>query len=276
MAIRKLISSFLGILIPLMLCAQIPIITSVQQIPAVGDSVNYIIANNFGFDPAGSGGVVNVTWDYNSLISTGSIDYWYEDASNHPQTDSFPNANLTLANSADAGLFFLETRIDSILRWGFTSGGGDAYYNDPALLLAFPITGGTSFSSSYNGSMSPFGVGEDSVKIEFGNYSASGDAYGTVILPTGAFANVLRVHVIESFTINLYLLGTPFISENITDDYYYWFVDTISHPILVYGETTSSQGITKELRYQPITVDTCNIIANIQTCELIVGAMQLC
>ena len=270
----KLASLLLCILLPTMLSAQIPTITSALQIPGVGDSVHYETANSFGFNPAGSGGVVNVTWDYNTLFNTGPIDYWYEDALNHPMTDSFPNANLTLANSADPGLFFLETRLDSILRWGFTSSGGNAYYDDPALLFTFPITGGTSFSSSYSGRMSPFGAGEDSVKIEFGGYSASGDAYGTLILPTGSFANVLRVHVLESFTIKLYFLGVPFLTENISDDYYYWFVDTISHPILVYGETTTSQGTTKELRYQPIAGGSiCGMLPNVTaTDETVQGA----
>ena len=52
----KLASLLLCILLPTMLSAQIPTITSALQIPGVGDSVHYETANSFGFNPAGSGG----------------------------------------------------------------------------------------------------------------------------------------------------------------------------------------------------------------------------
>ena len=70
--------------------------------------------------------------------------------------------------------------------------------------------------------------------------------------------------MVESFHIVSYIVGVPATDNVISDDYYYWFVDTIFQPIMVYG-VTSSDGTpqTPVLRYQPI-VSSSTAISNIE------------
>jgi len=72
-------------------------------------------------------------------------------------------------------------------------------------------------------------VDEDSVLIESGSLIIDADAQGTLILPTDTFENVLRIHLVESFHIKAYMMGTPVTDNVVEDDYYYWFHDDILH-----------------------------------------------
>jgi len=50
------------------------------------------------------------------------------------------------------------------------------------------------------------------------------------------------------------MMGVPVIDYLVSDDYYYWFHDTIKQPLLTYGITTiDGTAQTPVLRYQPIS-----------------------
>ncbi len=252
--------TILGILVSTMSFAQFPTIEATNQIPAVGDTIYYIDANTFGFDPDGSGGAVDVVWNYSGLISSGNINYFYVDPLTTPETDSFPSANIAMGSSASAGFEYFETTPTSISRWGY-SDASSIYYNNSFARYTFPITPGVIQSQTYTGRMTSLGAGEDSVTVDNGNYQADPDAFGTLSLPALVFGgqpevfdSVVRVHVTESFSIKAWLFGTPVVSVAVTDDYYFYFDNETQDPILIYGVTTDDQGSAPitVLRYQPI------------------------
>ncbi len=130
----------------------------------------------------------------------------------------------------------------------------------------FPFTASDNNSVNYHGEYAPLGYGEDSTMIELGNIHLQADMQGTLILPTGEFHDVLRIHDVESFHIKAYVVGTAAADIVVEDDYYYWFVDTIFQPILIYGTTAVDGSQQSEvLRYQPIgTTTNINTIKDIK------------
>ena len=62
-------------------------------------------------------------------------------------------------------------------------------YSDPFTEVEFPLAYGNSFSDTYANEQS----NSFEAYIETGEFTATVDAWGTVILPSGTFENVLRV-----------------------------------------------------------------------------------
>ncbi len=218
-------------------------ITEANQVPSVGDTIIYERANHFGFDPEGEGPVNDKLWDYPDLPATGverTYSYHDVDATSHGYL--FPHATIAESDSdAEGGYVYYEVNDNDWLRWGFAAPdpqlpGGYFWgvYNAGALEFPFPITAGDFFTSSYEGDVSPLGAGEDSVKIEDGNISISADAQGTLVLPTGTFTNVLRIKIIESFKLVVYMYGMPVTTQTVEFESYYWFHEDHFGPVLMY------------------------------------------
>ncbi len=259
---KKITLSALTILMAawLSLPAQLITISATNQFPTNGDTIHYVDANTFGFNPAGTGPVTNVLWDNTFLLNAGTTyQFYYVNPSSITGNgvDSFPNATIARGESGAAGYFYYQNTASDINRIGwFGSNTNYGIYENGtfATEFHFPITAGQTFNSTYNGRYAPFGVGEDSVKIESGTLTINADQQGTMILPTGTFTNVLRIHALENFHIKIYLLGVPVIDYVVSDDYYYWFHDTVLQPIMIYGITTVDGTLqTPVLRYQPLS-----------------------
>lgn len=248
----------MSLLVSTMSFAQLPTITATNQLPAINDTIYYSDANTFGFDEDGSGGAIDVVWDYTGLTPTGSVDFWFEDPALTPDAADFTTSTVAMANSLVAGFEYFENDASTIRRTGYT-GASAIYYTNAFPRYTFPITPGVIQSALYTGTMSPLGAGEDSVTVANGNYQANPDAYGTLSLPPlifgGApevFDSVVRVHVTENFQIIAWLFGTPAITINVSDDYYFFFDEETQEPIVIFGVTTDDAGGTPQtvLRYQ--------------------------
>ena len=243
---------------------QLITISETHQMPIVGDSIHYIDANTFGFDAAGTGPVTTKVWDFSLLMSTGTdVDFVFVDPSTLSAGDGvnfFPTANLAKRQSDANGYFYYKNTANNIDRIGaYNSATNYMIYTGgtAATEFYFPITAGGSHNSTYHGTFAPFNVGEDSVTVESGTLSISADMQGQMILPTGTFNGALRLHVIESFHLKAYIMGMAATDNIVSDDYYYWFVDTILQPLVIYGVTTiDGTAQTPVLRYQPINSPT--------------------
>jgi hypothetical protein len=240
--------------------AQLFTITETHQLPAIGDSIHYVDANNFGFDPTGVGTVTAKIWDFSALMVTGtSMDFTFVDPSTISPSlgrDSFPTATIARHESGVNGYFYYKNTANNINRIGaYANAANFMIYKDATVAkdFHFPITAGQNYNSTYYGNYSPFGVGEDSVRVTDGTLTGSADMQGKMILPTGTFDTVLRIHIVESFHIKTYMMGMVVQDDVISDDYYYWFVDTIRLPLFISGTTTvDGTPQTPVLRYQPI------------------------
>jgi hypothetical protein len=241
--------------------AQLFTISETHQIPVIGDSIHYVDANTFGFDATGTGPVTAKLWDFSALLDAGTTyDFVFVDPSTVPIAlgrDSFPTANVARRESGAPGYFYYQNTANDINRlgWYAASSNYGIYKNGTVTTeFHFPFTAGDNYNSTYHGNYAPFNVGEDSVRITDGTSTLNADMQGQMILPTGSFDTVLRIHVVESFHIKTYMLGTVVQDNVISDDYYYWFTDTILQPLLTYGITTvDGTAQTPVLRYQPIS-----------------------
>lgn len=221
--------------------AQLVTITAQNQIPSPGTVITYQKASTFGFDPAGTGPVTNKTWDFAMLFPDGNpFTISYVNIAGQPFANNYPNANIAEITEGNSGYFAFEMTESKWNRWGFYSPGDNIWgiYNNGATYYDFPITAGQNRSFSYSGSFSPWNVGEDSVKITNGSISIQADAQGTLILPTGTFTNVLRLHIVETFRIKTYMMGMVVMDNVIQDNCYYWFKEGIMQPLLAYYVTT--------------------------------------
>ena len=244
--------------------AQLLTISGTHQLPAIGDSIHYVDANTFGFDPTGVGPVTAKVWDESALFLTGTTyDFNYIDPATIPTSlgrDSFPTATIARGESGATGYFYYQNTSNDINRIGWFINPSDyGIYTNGAVATEFhfPLTAGQSFTSTYGGIYAPFNLGEDSVRITMGSLSINADMQGQLILPTAIFNQTLRLHVLENFHITVYFLGVPTIDELVTDDYYYWFNDSILQPILISGTTTvGGTAQTPVLRFQPLSIST--------------------
>src|SRR6185436_1148130 len=255
--------------------AQFVTISETHQLPAFGDTIHYVDANTFGFDPTGVGPVTAKIWDESLLLNTGSFyNFFYVDPDSITGfgVDSFPTATIARGESGAPGYFYYQNTTNDINRIGWFGGTNNygIYENGTfATEFHFPITAGNTVNTTYNGRYSPFNLGEDSVKIELGSLTINADAQGILLLPTGTFTNVLRIHVLENFHIVTYLFGFPAQDNFIQDDYFYWFHDTILQPVLVSGVTTiDGNPGTPVLRYQPISTPTGIATNSVQTANI--------
>jgi len=265
----KTIFTFFSLLFVVNLNAQLVTISPTYQLPIFGDSINYVDANTFGFDQNGTGPVTAKVWDFSALMNTGSsIDFVYVDPATLTPADgkdSFPNASIARRESGAGGYFYYNNTMNSIDRIGaYVSPTNYMIYTGGtfATEFYFPITAGQSHNTTYKGNYSPWNVGEDSVRVTDGTLTMNADMQGQLSTPTGSFNSVLRIHVIESFHIKTYMFGMVAMDNIVSDDYYYWFNDTILQPIVTYGITTiDGTAQTPVLRYQPISTPT-NITNN--------------
>jgi Secretion system C-terminal sorting domain len=244
-----------------------PLVTiqGTNQFPIAGDFNRYTNLNAFGFDASGVGSVLSKVWDFSGLSDTGSItDFNYVNPANLSAADGadkFPTATIARSETGATGHFYYKntaTNIDRIgffaaaNNWGVYTGG------TKATEFKFPITAGQSVNSTYAGDSSIID-GFESTSITNGNVSISADMQGQMLLPSATFGtnitytNVLRLHVVESFRIKAFVSGIALVNVLITDDYFYWFVEGVKSPLLIYGTTTTSESTnppTPVLRYQ--------------------------
>lgn len=258
---KQLLTILAAIFIAGPIFAQMPIITSTNQIPSIGDSISYINANSFGFDPMPAGGA-NVDWDYSALVNETNVSFMFQDYATAPENAHFPTANAAMANTdpSATGHEWFETSATEIKRLGYTDPTlGNIYYENGGFVrYQFPFEPGNNWQTPSYTASTTIDLSGDSTRIENGSYYADVDAYGTLTLPTGVTDSVVRVHVIEQFDFIAYVSGIAIPGGTVTDDYYFWFSDNHQEPILIYGTTTSSAGGApdKALRYQPVGVAT--------------------
>jgi hypothetical protein len=167
-----------------------PILTSATNDPVVGDVFTENVCNIEGGISAGPSGP-GVTWDLSSLIATTETDHIVSYCDSPDCTDLFfTNVSVT------AGLKYFFYYVDTAQWWelGIAYAGlGLAPMNAKwRIILSYPFSYNTHFLVDTAIGDSDWTPGTYFTEID----SVLGDAYGALILPTGTFSNVLRVHAV--------------------------------------------------------------------------------
>lgn len=164
----------------------------------------------------GNGGA-NQTWDYSGLTSDSTKTISYVDPMSTPSGASFPNAEVCQVDYS--GYIYYDYDNNNWDYIGAEAAGTVISSTDPATFLELPLTYGDSWSDTRASTMQ-FGT-------RAGTISGNADGYGTLILPWGTINDVLRIHVEEDYTDNVF----------ITIDYdfdTFWFMKPgIPYPLLL-------------------------------------------
>ena len=213
-----------------------------NHIPVFGDQYKIRDVDTTGVNPGNSG--ANQTWNFSGInILTDSVVFSWVDPSTTPYASSFPGAHIAEGNQ--------------IGYWYYTNVGGDLSYigsgigtapntvitilTDPEIIFKVPFTYTNTYTDNFSGT-----VNAAITMIRYGTITKTADAYGTIILPTGTYNNVLRLYSHEDVTDSI--AGVPVVSRIVTDNYS-WCSSQYKFPIFSISiktmHTDADQTVTK-------------------------------
>ena len=217
--------------LPIALPAQ-PVLTS-NEFYYTGDVIQMVNCNISGVS-AGSAGA-GMEWDFSSLTASGGMSTTsvLHDTSMIFSTSSLmeilPNGSVAFVQQGSS-----KTYINGL----YDPGTGSTIYYDDYIVSNRPITYNTNFIDSYYVNIpatSTFGTG---------TLTHTGDAYGTLILPTATYSNVLRVRKVqqENDTTGSSAILTTTVS-------YLWFDTGTAAPLLRIDSISNSATQTQDVMY---------------------------
>jgi len=196
---KKLFTVFLAAL----LCAvhanaQSPVITSSVN-PVVGDAFDYNSLDVANVSPGMAG--ANVTWDFSGISSLGISNTIMEPVANGTYASSVVNANLVAIDGVSgAESYLLANGTQYAIGGAYTGSLANTLdnYSDQREMVKFPITFGDVFNESMDGTHENFTGGFTYSRS--GTITIEADGYGTLILPSGSFNDVLRIKVTTDYS----------------------------------------------------------------------------
>ena len=203
-----------------------PVLTAANSNPVAGDHFTNHTCIATGILQGAAGAAV--TWDYHTLTDTGTVLGDFVTCASTPYCDSFAGSNLAtgtgMGASADYSYYITNTNVWEVT--GNLSGGAYTYYSKPDVIHQYPVVYNTSFldtNISFSSSSSPvigYGIIRDSNKI---------DGYGTLILPSGTYTNVLRQFRISA---DYGSIPDSALTYYGTYEVYYWYAPDFHFPLL--------------------------------------------
>jgi len=221
-----------------------PTLTYPTNAPSIGDEINMQYVDYTGLTPGGSGAAV--TWDYGTLTNADFMQVLVVDPQMTPYSASFPTADLAFSTGGVA-YSYNESDMSGLYTLGFGADTGGVQilnvYSNMETMITYPFTYNSSFSDEFKGGFTASGI---EIR-QSGNVTVTGDAYGTIILPTGTFNNVLRVKS-ERTQIDSMFLGIKFLQRTASSSVLYnWYTGTSTTPL--FSLTTDEAGTPNSAYY---------------------------
>lgn len=181
----------------------------------------------------GSAGA-NQTWNLGAMIPTITVHANMLVASTTPSTGLYPNANINY----DDGYVkqFFKTSSTALQSYGKFNHNGAltgtviTTYSDPIDYLHLPCNFNDTYIDSYAGSnyTSP---SVTPTYIRFGTTTVTADGYGTLVVPTATYTNVMRVHM---HSLNRDSVANSSSGSYYTKDEYFWYSPGTHYPVAGY------------------------------------------
>jgi hypothetical protein len=254
------------LLFPLALCALTlssqPIITS-ENFFQPNQTILAFDANGVGVTDGEDG--PNRIWDFTNLQATGNSVIWGGETASPNQQEGFEFFDdATVALMLPSGkLRYWKNTESSVIYIGHDGSDDLLTLNDGSTLMNYPFSYGSSQSDESNGDLSSACrnyIWESSAQTE-------GVGYGTLLLPSGTFENVLKVRRI-SFGVRKNIELDHERENNIVE--YYWFSEDVSGPLLYIRQWTNNgcPGSNEGTEVSFISPNLTTEIANIDQAEL--------
>ncbi|RPI12636.1 MAG: T9SS C-terminal target domain-containing protein [Ignavibacteriae bacterium] len=166
----------------------------------------------------------NQTWTFTNLSRGDSVLFNWVLSSSTPYSSQFPASNVASTFDNSFYSFFTTTGTNLTVN-GYAGPSSVIPYSDPELYMQYPFTYNSSFNDNFAASYDVGGI----TTIRTGTINVTGDAWGTINLPNGSFANALRVKYIIS-TKDSSNPGFPIVT--LTDNMsFVWFVPGKKFPV---------------------------------------------
>lgn len=223
-----------------------PVLNDVEDFRIGSTMVGYApVWNNQPTGPTGA----NVIWDFATLpLGNDTTVTEIMDPVNAPNIAAFPGASY-VEKQGKANYAYVKTSGDSSLLIGFVPKEGfEMIYDDPFCFIKRPFT----YLSEINDTATRHYElpGED--VNGWGTSRVIADGWGTLILPTGTYSNVLRIKFVQEFFDTFRVNKTISHSQIIT---YAWFDDSHASALLkldsvlvnsdFYNDTTATAFVLK-------------------------------
>ncbi len=196
-------------------------------------------------DPGPAG--ADVVWDFSGLPISVVATVTLVDPADEPVSgDLFPQATLLTANNLTGQLKGYEVTDTYIDIWGIFSNSSQLLLQQSNAVreLVLPCTMGTTWTDADS---AIYFLGGSQVGVRSGTTTGTADGYGELILPTGSFANVLRVHLEQTVTDE-----TNFGTTVTTGHRYQYYLPGFPAPLAETIDFTSTSGgnVTMDQRVQ--------------------------
>lgn len=194
-----------------------------NTIPAYGDSLTgtTIQYDTTGVTPGVAG--ANITWNYATLTvdTTSVLSHYYFDPATTPGASNFPSANL--ADLTPVGVYsYYQYSPDSVIYLGnYVASVNCEIAWDPQKSLICPFAYGNSFSDNFT----RYRCGSGAYSHTYSTRQTTYDGYGTLILPSTTFNNVVRIKIEDTTIDSTFLSNNSFLSTTTTIGTTYMWVD---------------------------------------------------
>lgn len=201
--------------------------------PAAGDDYIAQGCDTTGMEPGNSG--ANVTWDFSSLLPEGeAVTEQYVSPGSTPYAASFPTATIVQNVYNSIFLYYNVTETSQSLL-GMGNSVMVEVYDDPEILISFPFTFNSILTDPFAATYDVLGL----TTYHFGTHTITADAYGTLILPTGTYHDVLRVKSVNDAKDSMYIFGTSNVNHDINTSWL-WYTASGRYPLFEIVKTTST------------------------------------
>lgn len=220
-----------------------------------------ILAYEFDYINPGKAGA-NQIWDFSKIKLSSNIQSTLVSSSFSENPEDFGVYNLTIS---EKGIdYHYDINENSMELKGCSSADISLVYTDPLIKMKYPFAFGEKFTDEFSG----HALYKKLTTIVFnGDYSATADGYGTLVLPNRVVKNALRVSIHKkSIEIN------PCSSIKSDQTSYFWYAEGYRYPIITLTNKIEDNGsdelvITKIGYYNPLQINASN--------DYIAGAAEL-
>ena len=209
-----------------------PVLTSGSYNPIAGDVYYGHVLDTAGISIGASG--PSATWNFSTVTEIDHDTTTYSSCTSTPYCDSFSTSNLASFDGTDYTYYNANSSALTLVG-AFVSGTGTGtgilHFIDNKDLMRYPLTYNSRYTDT--GSLSSGGL---LITISDSNFA---DAYGTLILPTGTYTNVLRVHSVTLTTVSF---GAIPVSSDRAESYT-WYRPGYHNTLMVVDFDTTGSGI---------------------------------
>ena len=203
--------------------AQITITPSYN--PTVGDRFVFRSVDTTNVQPGNSG--ANQNWNFSSIIiANDSTVLTYVSPSSTPNGSSFPSANVAQYQQSASAYTYYQTSSSQILNLGTVTSVSTVVNSNSQIVMQYPFTYNTNFTDVFQAQF----TAAPATVYRRGTMNVTGDAYGTITLPTGTYSNVLRVKQVQTI-VDSSVIGIFGIVTTTSLTTYSWFNGTNKFPL---------------------------------------------